>query len=379
MLTLFLISPILSLLIFNTHSYRGSMASIQERKKNGKPSYTAKIRLKGHQPVFQTFTRKTDAVRWASQTEAAITEGRFFKTAESQKHTLSDLIQRYIRDVLPRKAKVYVEYASQLKWWEEQIGDVRLSDLSTALISEKRDLLSRTITNRKKQMSPARVNRYMAALSTVLNTSIREWEWMEDNPMRKISKLKEPRGRVRHLSKDERESLLAACKDSVNNHLYLAVVLALSTGARQQEIWGLRWSEVNFETGFITFTETKNNEYRSVPLKGHALELLLGHSKIRRIDSDLVFPSKKNPVVRHDFRDPWNKALVVAEVEDFRWHDLRHSCASYLAMNGVPMLTIAEILGHKTLAMVHRYTHLNTEHLTEAISDMNRKLFGNRS
>ena len=374
MLTLFLISPILSLLIFNTHSYRGSMASIQERKKNGKPSYTAKIRLKGYQPVFQTFTRKTDAVRWASQTEAAIIEGRFFKTVESQKHTLSDLIQRYIRDVLPRKAKVYVEYASQLKWWEEQIGDVRLSDLSTSLISEKRDLLSRTITNRKKKMSPARVNRYMAALSTALNTSIREWEWMEDNPMRKISKLKEPRGRVRYLNIEEKERLLVACK-SVNNHLYLAVVLALSTGARQQEIWGLQWSEVNFETGFITFTETKNEESRSVPLKGHACKLLLEHYRIRRKDSDIVFPSKKNPAVSYDFRSPWNKALVVAEVENFRWHDLRHSCASYLAMNGVPMLTIAEILGHKTLSMVQRYTHLSKEHLTEAISDMDRKIF----
>ena len=378
MLTLFLISPILSLLIFNTHSYRGSMASIQERKKNGKPSYTAKIRLKGHQPVFQTFTRKTDAVRWANQTEAAIIEGRFFKTAESQKHTLSDLIDRYIRDVLPRKAKVYVEYASQLKWWEEQIGDVRLSDLSTALISEKRDLLSRTITNRKKQMSPARVNRYMAALSTALNTSIREWEWLEDNPMRKISKLKEPRGRVRYLTDEERDRLLDAC-ESVNKNLYLAVVLALSTGARQQEIWNLRWSNVNFETRFITFTETKNDELRSVPLENLAHELLLEHSKIKKIDSDLVFPSKKNPAVSYDFRNPWKKALVVAEVEDFRWHDLRHSCASFLAINGVPMRTIAEILGHKTLSMVQRYTHLSTEHLKEAVSDMNQKMFGSRS
>ena len=378
MLTLILISPILSLLIFNTHSYRGSMASIQERKKNGKPSYTAKIRLKGYQPVFQTFTRKTDAVRWASQTEAAIIEGRFFKTVESQKHTLSDLIQRYIRDVLPRKAKVYVEYASQLKWWEEQIGDVRLSELSTSLISEKRDFLSRTITNRKKKMSPARVNRYMAALSTALNTSIREWEWMEDNPMRKISKLKEPRGRVRYLNIEEKERLLVACK-SVNNHLYLAVVLALSTGARQQEIWDLRWSNVNFETRFITFTETKNDEFRSVPLVELGRELLLDHYRLRREDSDIVFPSKKNPAVSYDFRNPWKKALVVAEVEDFRWHDLRHSCASYLAMNGVPMRTIAEILGHKTLSMVQRYTHLNAEHLSEAISDMNRKFVGNRS
>ena len=379
MLTLILISPILSLLIFNTHSYRGSMASIQERKKNGKPSYTAKIRLKGHQPVFQTFTRKTDAVRWANQTEAAITEGRFFKTAESQKHTLSDLIQRYIRDVLPRKAKVFVEYASQLKWWEEQIGDVRLSELSTSLISEQRDLLSRTITNRKKPMSPARVNRYMAALSTALNTAIREWEWMDDNPMRKISKLKEPRGRVRYLSDEERERLLDACKDSANTNLYLIVVLALSTGARQQEIWDLRWSDVNLIKGLITFSETKNDEFRSVPLKGHPLKLLLEHSRIRREDSNIVFPSKKNPAVSYDFRNPWKKALLVAEVEDFRWHDLRHSCASYLAMNGVQMRTIAEILGHKTLSMVQRYTHLNAEHLSDAISDMNNKMFGNRS
>jgi integrase len=215
----------------------------------------------------------------------------------------------------------------------------------------------------------------MAALSTALNTSIREWEWMEDNPMRKISKLKEPRGRVRYLNIEERERLLVACKDSTNNHLYLAVVLALSTGARQQEIWDLRWSEVNFETGFITFTETKNDEFRSVPLEWDARELLLEHYKIRREDSDIVFPSKKNPAVSYDFRNPWKKALVIAKVEDFRWHDLRHSCASYLAMNGVPMLTIAEILGHKTLSMVQRYTHLNTEHLTEAISDMNRKIF----
>jgi integrase len=379
MLTLFFISPILSLLIFNTYSYRGSMASIQERKKNGKPSYTAKIRLKGHQPVFQTFTRKTDAVRWANQTETAIIEGRFFKTAESQKHTLSDLIQRYIRDVLPRKAKVYVEYASQLKWWEEQIGDVRLSDLSTSLISEKRDLLSRTITNRKKKMSNARVNRYMAALSTALNTSIREWEWMEDNPMRKISKLKEPRGRVRYLSDEERERLLDACKDSANTNLYLVVVLALNTGARQQEIWDLRWSNINLIKGLITFSETKNNEFRSVPLKGHPLKLLLEHSRIRREDSDIVFPSKKNPSVSYDFRNPWKKALLVAEVEDFRWHDLRHSCASYLAMNGQPIRTIAEILGHKTLSMVQRYTHLNAEHLSEAISDLDKKMFGSRS
>ena len=107
--------------------------------------------------------------------------------------------------------------------------------------------------------------------------------------------------------------------------------------------------------------------------------MLLEHSRIRREDSDIVFPSKKNPSVSYDFRNPWKKALLVAEVEDFRWHDLRHSCASYLAMNGQPIRTIAEILGHKTLSMVQRYTHLNAEHLSEAISDLDKKMFLSRS
>jgi len=363
------------------------MASFQKREKNGKPSYTAKIRIKGHKPVFKTFDRLTDARDWAAKTETEIKEGLYKNIIEAQRHTFTELVERFKRDVVPRKPKVGKEYARQLEWWRTHLGDLTLNNVSSARISELRDQLANgTVkwgTNLKEKKtdkrSHATVNRYLAALSSAFGIAVKEWQWIDENPMRRVSKLKEPRGRVRCLTEEERERLLAACKDSVNPHLYMAVVLALSTGARQQEVWGLRWSEVNLERGLITFTETKNNEFRSVPLEGHARELLLGHSKIRRIDSDLVFPSKKNPVVRHDFRDPWNKALVVAEVEDFRWHDLRHSCASYLAINGVPMLTIAEILGHKTLAMVHRYTHLNTEHLTEAISDMNRKLFGNRS
>jgi len=363
------------------------MASFQKREKNGKPSYTAKIRIKGHKPVFNTFDRLTDARDWGAKTETEIKEGLYKNIIKAQRHTFTELVERFKRDFVPRKPKVGKEYARQLEWWRTHLGDLTLNNVSSARISELRDQLANGtvkwgINLKEKETdkrSHATVNRYLAALSSAFGIAVKEWQWIDENPMRRVSKLKEPRGRVRCLTEEERERLLAACKDSVNPHLYMAVVLALSTGARQQEIWGLRWPEVNFDRGLITFTETKNNEYRSVPLKGHALELLLGHSKIRRSDSDLVFPSKKNPVVRHDFRDPWNKALVLAEVEDFRWHDLRHSCASYLAMTGVPMLTIAEILGHKTLSMVKRYTHLNTEHLSEAISDMNKKLFGNRS
>ena len=216
------------------------MAQIRERiKKNGKKSYFVRIRMKGKPEATASFERLTDARIWAQHTETAIREGRYATTAEAQKHTVSDLVERYIRDVLPRKPKIHNEYACQLKWWQAQIGDVLLSDLTPSLISEQRDLLSEKVTYRKTIISNARVNRYMATLSTTITTAVKEWEWMEDNPLRKVSKLKEPRGRVRYLSTEERERLLKACRESHNTDLYNAVILAMSTGGRRAEIWGL--------------------------------------------------------------------------------------------------------------------------------------------
>ncbi len=256
------------------------MAQIRERvKKNGKKSFFVRIRMKGKPEATASFERLTDARLWAQHTETAIREGRYATTAEAQKHTVSDLVERYISDVLPRKPKIHNEYACQLKWWQAQIGDVLLSDLTPSLISEQRDLLSEKVTNRKTIISNARVNRYMATLSTTITTAVKEWEWMEDNPLRKVSKLKEPRGRVRYLSDEERERLLTACRESHNPNLYLTVILAMSTGGRQAEIWGLRWKCVDLQNGFVTFEETKNDEPRSVPLTGHAFELMMERSK----------------------------------------------------------------------------------------------------
>ena len=173
--------------------------------------------------------------------------------------------------------------------------------------------------------------------------------------MRKVSKLKEPRGRVRFLSDDERTRLLKACKQSSNTDLYPAVVLSLATGARQKEIMGLRWLDVDMQRCMITLHDTKNGERRASPLHGHVLELVRERSRVRRIDTDLLFPSPKNPQQPIDLRRPWENALAQAGIEDFRWHDLRHSAASYLAMNGATLSEIASAIGHKTLQMVKRY------------------------
>ena len=353
------------------------MAQIRERvRKNGKKSFFVRVRMRGKPEAAASFDRLTDARIWAQQTETEMRDGRYIKTAESQKHTVSDLVERYIRDVLPRKVKVGRFYAIQLGWWKRQIGDLLLSELTPVLISEHRELLSQTETIRKTKKSNATVNRYLAALSTAITTAINEWGWMEDNILRKVSKLKEPRGRVRYFSDEERERFLLACKESHNSDLYVAVILALSTGGRKIEIWGLSWKYVDLKNGFITFEETKNDEPRSVPLQGHALELMLKRSKVPRIDTDLVFPSRVDQQKHFDFRRPFQMALRTAKIEDFRWHDLRHCAASYLVMAGVDMRTVAEILGHKTLQMTQRYTHLSPEHLKDAVAKMNLKIFG---
>lgn len=120
--------------------------------------------------------------------------------------------------------------------------------------------------------------------------------------------------------------------------------------------------------------ETKNGERRRVPLTGYAHDLLVGHSKVRRLDTDLLFPSK-NPDKPIDLRKPFGNALKEAQVSDFRWHDLRHCTASYLAMNGASLAEIAEVLGHKTLQMVKRYAHLSDGHVSSVVASMNDKIF----
>ncbi len=368
------------------------MASIRKRtNQDGSVSYRVDVRLKGFPPQRATFKRLTDAKQWATNTESAIRENRYFKTAEARKHTFKDMVDRYIRDVLPMKSEhAQKAQKAQLEWWKSQLGDYTLADVNAALITDCRDKLLTTETKRKRQRTPATVVRYMAALSHAFSVAVNEWEWMEVSPMRRVKKPKEPRGRVRYLSDNERKRLLEACRNSNNKNLYPAVVLALSTGMRQGEVMGLKWDDVDFQRGRIVLHETKNDERRVVPLAGHAFDVLKEHSKVRHLKSSLVFPGRRKPEAKvrglsksetdiekpMDLRQPWLAALKEAKIDDFRFHDLRHSTASYLAMNGASLAEIAEVLGHKTLQMVKRYAHLSEAHTASVVSRMNDKIFG---
>jgi len=351
------------------------VAYIEERKdsKGGK-RYRVQIKLKGFPNQNATFERKTDAKEWAKRTESAMKEGRHFKTMEAKRHTAGEMIDRYKKSVLPTKGTHRSNQKTQLTWWKEKIGDYTLADCTPALISQCRDDLLEEKTKLDKQRSPATVNRYLAALSHCFSIAMKEWGWLDDTPMRKITKPKEPSGRVRFLSDDERESLLKACKESTNSLLYPVVVIALSTGARQGEILSLTWNRVDLKRRTITFFETKNKEIRVVPLVEHSLKVVEEMNKVRRIDTDLLFPGK-DPQKPIDIRHPWKAALKKAKIKDYRFHDNRHSAASYLAMSGATLVDIAEILGHKTLQMVKRYSHLTEQHTAKVVAKMNKQIF----
>lgn len=251
-----------------------------------------------------------------------------------------------------------------------------LSDLTRALIIEQRDKLLSSRARGIGQRSPATVNRYMVALGHALTIAANEWEWIHENPMKKISNLPEPRGRIRYLNDEERERLLQVCKALTNPQLHTLVVLALSTGARYGELIKLRWDDVDWDRKVITLHDTKNKERRLLPLMHYALELMKTHHKARNIASDLVFPAPSNPMRSWNSRSSWLSALQKANIDNFRFHDLRHSAASYLAMNGASLAEIAEVLGHKTLQMVKRYAHLSEAHTAKVVQRMNERIFG---
>jgi integrase len=155
-------------------------------------------------------------------------------------------------------------------------------------------------------------------------------------------------------------------------------VLALSTGARKNELVSLTLSQLDLQRGVIYLNETKNGERRTLHITGYALNLLKRHIQKRRTNTDLLFPKRdgRKPI---RIREAWDNAVKRAGIEDFTFHDLRHCAASYLAMNGASLAEIAEILGHKSLEMAKRYTHLSEHHTSTVLERMNEAIFGKSS
>jgi integrase len=368
------------------------MATIVERiQKDGSLSYKVVVRVRGYPTATASFDKKSSAKIWAQQTEVAMREGRYIKTPEARRKTLADMVDRYISTVVPVRHKnptAKRKVVKHLLWWKAQLGECFITDVTPARLIECRDVLLSTPPlnsigkpfeakrgEEPKLRSPSTVVRYFASLSVMFTTAVNEWEWVRENPVERVRKPQEPRGRVRFLSDSERDALLAACKKSRNPYLYPIVVLTLSTGARHGEIMSIEWKNVDLARNVIVLDMTKNGERRALPLVGHAHELIAELSRNRVIVSKYVFPRSDGKKPMH-IQKEWKRALAAAGIEDFRFHDLRHTAASYLAMSGATIAEIAEVLGHKTLQMVKRYAHLSEQHTTAVVARMNKRMFG---
>lgn len=366
------------------------MASIQRivSSLTREVSYRAQVRVKGHAPQGKTFPNKKEAQQWANSIEAAIRENRYFPHAKAARTLFADLVVRYRNGVLKdMRPSSRVCREQHLVWWLERFASKTVGEITPDLIAEARDELAagsfargkeredkdtgEVIQPKEYKRSGATVNRYIATLSHLFTIAVKEWRLSDRNPVRDISKKKEARGRVRFLSDEERDALLAACKESEWPQLHALVLLAISTGARRGELIHLKWADIDLKKNRATVHETKNGEPRTLPLVGKALEAIRELKLQDSARSEYVFPQPSGfPGPYESFDAHWYAAMKAAGITNMRFHDLRHTTASYLAQQGASLIEIADTLGHKTLSMVKRYSHLAQSHKVSVIERM---------
>jgi integrase len=370
------------------------MASIQkiESPLTGEISYRAQIRVRGRSESA-TFPKKSEAVEWAGSIETAIREGKHFPHAAAKRITFDTLAKSYVENALGDfDKKQRATRVQQVTWWSEHFKGKTVVEITSDAIKLGRDACAAEMFTRGKERenkktgevvqpkqykrTPATVNRYVAALSAVLTYAINEHvpPLLTVNPVSTITRKKEPKGRIRFLSDDERTRLLDACAKSPWPALRALVLLAITTGARRTEMTTLRWSDVDMTTGRALVRESKNDEPRTLILTGEALKALQGlegerAAKPKDKRSEFVFHDEQGGAMQF-FDSDWHAALDMAGIGNFRFHDLRHTTASYLAAQGRSLLEIADVLGHKTLAMVKRYSHLVVDHKAGVIEAM---------
>lgn len=367
------------------------MAYFEKRETKKGTKIRVTVRLSGFPSQRKTFDRMTDARIWAEETERAIKKGEFHNVLkEAKTHTLQKTIERYKKEILPFKAKnTQRAESSYLKWWDKELGEYALSYIKPEIISEKMYLLSTSGDTRRKDperevkpKAPKTLKLYQTQLEMLFNHA-KQWGWIGTNPVDGVNKIKRiNNARVRYLDDDERKALLESCKNSPNKLLYPIVIFALSTGARLGEITKLTLKDVDLNRHVAILRDTKNGETRSVPILGHLEDVLIEHMKFLEefyserpsIKTRWLFP-RSDGLKAIDIRKAWEIARDKAEIKDFRFHDLRHSAASYLAMNGATLLEIATVLGHKTLQMVQRYSHLSEDHTAKIVGKMNKNIF----
>lgn len=295
-------------------------------------------------------------------------KGDYLGIYEEKKILFADFAQEYL--AFAQSTKAESTYAGNLGEMRRlaRAFDGLLSKLTTALIEKYKVQRSQTV-------KAGAVNRELALFKHMLTKAV-DWGYLKQNPAKSVKLLKEPPGRLRYLEPEEIGRLLEACDDPQVPYLRPVVTIALHTGMRLGEILGLRWGDLDLRQRLISITKTKNHERKTLPINDVLYEEI---AKLPRHMTSpyLFFHPDGTRILRID--RSFHSALKRAGIEDFRFHDLRHTFASHLAMRGVSLPTIGTLLGHKDPKMTKRYAHLSPATLKDAVTTLHDLQGGNKT
>lgn len=308
-----------------------------------------------------TSVRQGEKVRDKIRTE--MHEKRFFPERYHRRDVLlKDHLPVYIETYVAGHQRDTLHPTQYVKRWTEALGNKALRAITA-------DDIQKYVRQREHAgKANATINRELAFLKRVFTLAV-EAGLADQNPVKRVKLLRENNQRIRFLTTDEEQRLREALAEHTEALVLLDV--ALHTGFRQAELFKLRWEYVNFQTGVLTIPRAKHGERRHVPMNDVVRARLSALPS--RLKSPWVFPSAtgETPIDSQNFLNrTFRPALETATIPDFRWHDLRHTFASRLVMAGVDLRTVQELLGHKTLAMTVRYSHLAPTHTLAAVQKL---------
>lgn len=327
---------------------------------------------------WMRFTYRGKQIRASTQTEdkelaqriffkvlGEVAEGRFFEKPAGQNKTFREMMKKYMDEHSKPKKASSERDRSSLTHLLPFFGDYTLSEVTPKLVNEYKT------ARRNEGASPCTINRESALMKHAFNLAIKEWEWVKDNPVTKVSMEKEPSSRDRWLSYEEEERLLSVCPQWLKE----LIVFSIETGCRRGEMLSLQWRNVDLFKKVVTIFGSKTGEKRTIPLTQRAFEVLKEgerlRMKVRSMTTDLVFTHPIGQKVNiHTLRSAFEDALKKAKVEGFRWHDLRHSYASRLAQAGTDPYSIQRLMGHRTFSTTQRYAHHCVESLRRAVESL---------
>jgi integrase len=327
---------------------------LKRRNRDGSTSYLAQVRVRPFKPVSRTFATLAEARDWKdAQTRELKKHGsRKSVRADVTALTLRDLIDEFRKDPQTVALRSFGTLAPLLDWWATEYAGVKVMQLGVLTLREARDRLA-------PGRAPATVNRYLSALRSCWNWGRAAGLVPADHVWPPRLLLPEPKGRTRSLSDAELAALLDAAKQE-SPTMHAAVVVSLATGVRQSELLRLQWSDVDLDRNTLRVQLSKNGETRAVYLPSAAVAVLRELKRAPVVHAKHVFlRADGSPMDKTALEYRWRRCVrPLAGLADFRWHDLRHSCASFLAASGASLLEIGHVLGHRSPSVTQRYAHL---------------------